>query len=144
MSRMNTLSGLMRGIGEDVRDYRVLRNLLQEQFDAALRHQSLRLGQLAERITELTEVLEQRRAQRVELVTALSGKGAGVITTFALLKGVPHEALRREALQVAWSELEALVRECKQFNERNCRLIMDQYSIMQRVLHGEEQIYVPA
>ncbi|HTN67444.1 MAG TPA: flagellar export chaperone FlgN [Burkholderiaceae bacterium] len=139
MNRSTALANLMRGVGEDVRDYQMLRTLLQQQFDAALAHQAVRLSELAERITEMTGVMEQRRLQRVDLVNALSGKGGSVTTAFALLPGTP-----RDALQAGWNALEALVRECKELNERNCRLMMDQYSIMQRVLHGEEETYVPA
>lgn len=139
MKRSAALANLMRGVGEDVRDYQVLRTLLQQQFEAALAHQAMHLGELAESVTKMAELLEQRRRQRVELVTTLSGRGASLTSTLALLNGAS-----REALQEGWSALEALVRECKQLNERNCRLMTDQYSIMQRVLHGEDETYVPA
>ncbi len=139
MNRSTALSKLMRGVGEDVRDYQTLRKLLQQQFDAALAHQTVHLSGLAERITEMTGVLEQRRLQRIDLVSALSGTGSSVATAFALLTGAQHETV-----QAGWGALEALVRECKELNERNCRLMMDQYSIMQRLLHGEEETYVPA
>ncbi len=139
MNRSAALTELMRGVGEDVRDYRLLASLLEQQFEAALTHQTARLADLAERITGMTTTLDRRRVQRVALVTALAGKGAHIDSAFALLAGAP-----RDALQNGWNTLEALVRECKQRNERNCRLMMDQYSIMQRVLHGDEATYVPA
>jgi flagella synthesis protein FlgN len=139
MKRSAALAELMRGVGEDVRDYRLLATLLEQQFEAALTHQAAHLADLAERISGMTATLDRRRVQRVALVTALAGKGASIDSAFALLTEPPREALRG-----AWATLEALVRECKQRNERNCRLMMDQYSIMQRVLHGDEATYVPA
>lgn len=139
MNRGTALANLTRGVAEDVRDYQALRTLLQRQFDAALAHQAVCLGELAERITAMADILERRRLQRVDLVNALSGKGGSVAAAFALLPVAP-----RDMLQAGWSTLEELVRECKELNERNCRLMMDQYGILQRVLCGEEETYVPA
>jgi len=36
------------------------------------------------------------------------------------------------------------VKECKALNMRNCRLLMDQHDIMQRVLQTEADTYAPA
>jgi len=43
-----------------------------------------------------------------------------------------------------WKALEIKVIECKRLGKRNSDLLVEQYSIMQRVLHGEELIYAPA
>jgi flagella synthesis protein FlgN len=84
-------------------------------------------------------VLEQRRKERVTLVATLLGAGAAMTSTFALLNGNT-----RAALESGWRMLEALVSECKRLNVRNGQLMMEQQSIMQRVLRGEEQTYAPA
>ncbi len=42
-----------------------------------------------------------------------------------------------------WVALEQMVLECKRLNARNSDLLTEQYSIMQRVLHGEEDTYAP-
>jgi flagella synthesis protein FlgN len=139
MTRQGRLTSLMRGVGEDVRDYRLLRSLLDEQFDAALRHSTPRLTELADSLAALVDVLEQRRKERVMLVDALLGAGAAMSATFPLLNGSA-----RTALESGWRMLDALVHECKRLNTRNGRLMMDQQSIMQRVLRGEEQTYAPA
>ena len=39
--------------------------------------------------------------------------------------------------------LEQMVLECKRLNARNSEFLTEQYSIMQRVLHGEEDTYAP-
>ncbi|RJF96696.1 flagellar protein FlgN [Noviherbaspirillum cavernae] len=138
MTRKDALARLLRGVGEDVRDYRELQAMLEEQFMAALRYETARLNDVAERITTLVETLELRRAERVALVTEMLGEGASMSDTFPLLTRPA-----REALEAGWQTLEELVRECKEHNARNCNLLMDQHGIMQRVLHGEEQIYAP-
>jgi flagella synthesis protein FlgN len=50
----------------------------------------------------------------------------------------------RSAFDNCWSALEAAVQECKALNTRNCRLLMDQHDIMQRVLQTESDTYAPA
>ncbi|MEG1055633.1 MAG: flagellar protein FlgN, partial [Janthinobacterium sp.] len=82
--------------------------------------------------------LDARRRQRVSLVTALLGPKAEMAQLFALLQ----EDARSKA-QADWSALEQMVLECKRLNSRNSELLTEQYSIMQRVLHGEEDTYAP-
>jgi flagellar biosynthesis protein FlgN len=139
MTRQPQLTSLMRGVGEDVRDYRLLKSMLDEQFDAALRHHTPQLKELAESLAALVDVLEKRRKERVALVGGLLGANAAMTATFPLLNGSA-----RTALESGWRMLDALVHECKRLNTRNGQLMMDQQSIMQRVLRGEEQTYAPA
>ena len=73
------------------------------------------------------------------LVSRLVGPGRDMA---ALLPHYPERA--RRGVEAAWASLESLVRECKALNARNGRLIVDQHDIMQRVLHGEADIYAPA
>jgi flagella synthesis protein FlgN len=130
---------LLRGVGEDLRDYGVLLDLLDRQFDAALRHETTALAELSDSVASLVDVLNGRREERVALVSALCGAGAPMAAAFPLLAS-PH----RGTLESGWRALEDVVRDCKTRNARNCRLLMDQQSIMQRVLHGEQPIYAPA
>ena len=139
MSRQEALALLMRGVGQDLRDYRRLKALLEEQFMAALRHQTALLKDLAARVATMVEVLELRRRERVALVGLVAGVGAQMGAIFPLLADG-----ERGALESGWKLLNAVVNECKQLNARNGRLITDQQGIMQRVLHGEEQVYAPA
>jgi flagellar biosynthesis protein FlgN len=55
----------------DVRAYRTLAALLEEQFTAALGHDGARLEALAKDITALVDTLEKRRQARVALVGQL-------------------------------------------------------------------------
>jgi flagella synthesis protein FlgN len=57
------------------------------------------------------------------------------------LNGLP--AAQRSLASADWERLEQLVRDCKQATTRNGSLMADQYTVMQRVLHGEDQLYAP-
>jgi len=138
-SQPQALVQLLRGVGEDLRDYDSLLAMLDCQFHAALHHEAAQLAELSDSVASLVDVLNGRREVRVNLVAMLCGAGAPISAAFALLAGK-----HRSTLESGWQALEKLVRDCKDRNARNCRLLMDQQSIMQRVLHGEQQIYVPA
>jgi flagella synthesis protein FlgN len=130
---------LLQGIADDQKAYGALLELLEQQLRAAIGHKLDELGRIAEAIGALAAELEARRARRVELVGALQGAGSGMDAVFALLR--PEAKARAEA---DWQALEGMVVEAKQRSRRNADLLADQFTIMQRVLHGEDQIYEPA
>jgi flagella synthesis protein FlgN len=104
MTRQQAGARLVDGVGEDLAACAEICLLLERQFDAAVRHQSAHLAELAQQLTPLLDAMEARRQQRVALVRALLGQAA---TT------------------------------------RNSTLMAEQFSVMQRVLHGEEETYAP-
>lgn len=129
---------LLRGVAEDVLAYRNLQDLLDQQFDAIVRHQAERLSSIGETILPALQAMEMRRQQRLGLVASLLGLDAGMAQVVNLLKGTS-----RLALESNWADLERMVIECKRRNIRNSTLLTEQFTIMQRVLHGEDQIYAP-
>jgi flagella synthesis protein FlgN len=133
------MTGLLQGVADDSADYRTLLGLLEEQFDAAIRHQQERLGRIAGQIASLVDTLEARRAQRLALATRLTGPDPSMAQVFALLR--PEARLRLEA---DWRALEQMVLAAKAAGKRNGELLAEQFTIMQRVLHGENQTYEPA
>jgi len=139
MTRQDAMKRLLHGIAEDQLAYEELGGLLEQQFQAAIRHQNERLGELAETISALVDVMQERRRQRVVLAQRLLGPTANIMQAFSLLKSPA-----REKMEGDWKALELKVIECKRLGKRNSDLLVEQYSIMQRVLHGEEQIYAPA
>lgn len=138
-TRQEAMRRLIDGVAGDVADYTSLERLLGEQFDAALRHQNARLAELAALIGALCDALEARRQQRVELVERLLAPGARMSAVFPLMKGAA-----RAALEADWQSLETRINECRRLGKRNSDLLVDQFSLMQRVLHGEEMLYAPA
>jgi flagella synthesis protein FlgN len=132
----NTL--LLEGVNLDVQEAAAIHAKLEQQFEAAVRHRSAELGALAEGLEPLLEAMEARRQQRLQLVRALLGPEATMADYSASL--APQA---RAGFDAAWNALENLVRACKEATVRNGQLLAEQYSVMQRVLHGEEQIYAP-
>ncbi|MCE3606140.1 flagellar protein FlgN [Massilia sp. P8910] len=136
LTREQALGKLRAGVSADLDTSQAILALLARQFDAALRHRSAELTELAEQLSPSLEAMEQRRVQRVSLVRALCGARADMATLIASLDTPQGEALRAD-----WQALEQLVLECKRLNVRNSALLTEQFSIMQRVLHGEETLY---
>lgn len=139
LPRQDAMRQLLAGIAEDLQAYQTLQDLLQQQFQAALRHKASELGPVAEAISTLVDTMQARRARRVALVQRLVGPQGTMLQAFALLKNAA-----RERMETDWSTLEQAVIACKALSKRNGDLLVEQYSIMQRVLHGEEHIYAPA
>lgn len=138
ITRQEAVRRVLQGMTDDRAGYAALQTLLEEQFQATLRHQSALLTALADQVIAAVEPLDARRRQRVSLVTALLGPQGDMPQLFALLQ---EEA--RSKAEADWSALEQMVLECKRLNARNSDLLTEQYSIMQRVLHGEEDTYAP-
>lgn len=144
MTAREALGRLIKGVRADLGDYRKLRELLDTQFEAALKHRTAVISDVSERITELTTRLEQRRVERVALAKALVGKqtNGAKVTISAVEARLP--ASTRTAFNEGWQHLETLVQECKRLNQRNCNLMMTQHEILQRVLRvGGGDTYAP-
>jgi flagella synthesis protein FlgN len=132
------MRALLSGIADDLQAYASLTALLEEQFDAALRHQGPRLADIADKIGAMVALADARRIRRVALAQHLNGPQATMAQAFALLKNAA-----REKIEADWKTLETMVVECKRLSKRNADLLVEQHGIMQRVLHGEEHTYEP-
>jgi flagella synthesis protein FlgN len=142
MTLREALGRLIKGVHADLGDYRTLRELLDVQFEAALKHRSAMIRDIADRISALTAQLDKRRAERVALAKMLVGKQSSV-TISAVSARLPANA--RPAFDEWWQTLEKLVQECKRLNQRNCDLLMNQHEILQRVLQTDGGgTYAPA
>lgn len=134
---------LAQGMQQDLKAYEALRELLKAQFHAALSHDTAAMEQLAQRISAQAQQLAQSTQERSEHVSALlpAGTPPSMRAAFALLK-----APLQQQMQGLWTQLEALVQECKAMNLRNCELIMEQAQLMQQVIGGSsavEGVYGP-
>ena len=138
MTRDQAVARLLDGVEADKTACATIRDLLERQFQAALRHRGAELAQLAGELTPELDAMEQRRQQRVQLVRALLGPQATMDDLFGSLP-----APQRTRGQADWERLEALVRDCKQATTRNGNLMAEQFTIMQRLLHGEDDTYAP-
>jgi flagella synthesis protein FlgN len=141
MKPREAFNRIFTGMRADLQDYRTLRDLLEAQFEAALQHRTEALAEIGARIVALTSVLEERRAERQRLAASVVPRGAqlSMVAVASRLQGAS-----RAAFDTCWKALETAVRDCKALNVRNCRLLMEQYDIMQRVLSAEPDTYAPA
>jgi flagella synthesis protein FlgN len=138
LTRQQASAQLAEGVRADLTACATVLAVLQRQFDAAIRHRSAELAALAAQLTPALEAMEARRVQRVALVRALCGTDASMAHFIA-----SQEEAVRVQLAAEWRELEQLVLACKGATTRNSNLLAEQFSVMQRVLHGEEQLYAP-
>jgi len=138
LTRDQAVTRLLDGIQADLQACAAIRDLLERQFEAALRHRGAELGELAGELMPQLDAMEQRRQQRVQLVRALHGPEATMDDLLPSL-GAPQRA----RAGADWERLEALVRDCQEATLRNSGLMAEQYTVMQRVLHGEDQLYAP-
>ncbi|WP_174873889.1 flagellar protein FlgN [Vogesella oryzae] len=139
MSAREAAKTLLADVASDRNDYRVLEQLLEQQFAAALRHDAAAVADINQRIEPLLARLDAHRRLRPTLAAQLLGAGRAVsmAAVIDMLPEVPSTALAGW-----WRELEQAVRRCKELNARNGRLMSSQQEIMQRVLHGESDTYV--
>jgi len=138
MTRDQAVARLLDGIQGDIRACGTIRDLLERQFQAALRHRGTEMAALAGALTPELDAMEARRQQRVQLVRALLGPQATMADLFGSLP-----APQRARSAADWDALEQLVRDCKQATARNGNLMAEQFTIMQRLLHGEDETYAP-
>lgn len=139
IARPEAMKQLLQGIADDAQDYAKLLELLEQQFRAAISHKLGMLAEVAEQLGQVATALETRRARRVELATVLAGPQPSMDAVFALLR--PDARAR---VLADWAALEQQVVTAKAISRRNGDLMADQYTIMQRVLHGDGQTYEPA
>lgn len=138
MTRQQAASALAEGVDQDLDAAHAIHALLERQFQAALRHQGAELGALAEELAPALDAMDARRKQRVALVRALHGQD-GTMSGFIAAQAEPGRA----KLAAAWGELERLVVACKLATTRNGNLLAEQFTVMQRVLHGGDGTYAP-
>lgn len=136
MTRQQAVAALADGMEQDLGAAQTIHALLERQFQAALRHQGAELGALAEELTPALDAMDARRKQRVALVRALHGPD-GTMAGFIAAQPEPGRA----KMANAWSELERLVVACKGATARNGNLLAEQFTVMQRVLHGSDGTY---
>lgn len=139
MKPAQALALMLRDMQADQAGYARLHELLEAQFQAALRHAAQQIVGLADEITRLVEELEERRATRSRLLVQLLGPAERTPTLARLLQRLPAQT--SQLMAQTWRGLEQQIRDCKQLNLRNCRLITEQHALMQRVLGVEEQGY---
>lgn len=140
MSRSAALKRLLADVRADLLDYGQLETALERQFAAACARDAQGLAEAGGVVLGLVERLDERRRARRGLCATVLGKDAGV-SVDAVLGLLPPAP--RMALAEPWQALRERVARCKALNERNGGLLAAQQESIERVLHGEKDVYVP-
>jgi flagellar biosynthesis protein FlgN len=143
MTRTHSLQRILAGMHGDLADYRRLRDLLEAQFAAALRHRAEESRDVVGRILELTSILDGRRRERALLVGALLAGEIEMPRMSMRAVSARLPATVRANFDACCAELEQRVSECKRLNRRNCHLLTAQQDAMRQVLNPEACIYAP-
>ncbi|MGC1550217.1 MAG: flagellar export chaperone FlgN [Rhodanobacter sp.] len=117
----------------ELRAYRKLAGMLEEQFTTAMRLDTTMLARISETIAEEVRLLDEQGRKRPRLVGALSD--------IAKRSPAAGKAAQHRVLEKRCAELKALAIHCKTLTMRNGQLLASQYETMQRVLHGERHTY---
>ncbi len=132
------LQQLNEALSQDLSGYGALRELLNRQFDAAMRHEADAMAALSAQILAQTVQIDARRLRQRELLVALLGRHAEptlrvLVARLPAAAAAPIASIRRA--------IERALAECKALNLRNAQLITEQQALMQRLLGHEEHVY---
>jgi flagellar biosynthesis protein FlgN len=139
MSRKAAFVAMRETIDVDRKRCAELKQLLDQQFDAGLRRDGASLMAVASAIQVCVDALQSSHAARCQWARVLAAPHApgSMAQLCDTLRGAPRDTLSSE-----WQALDALMRECQRLNQRNATLLMSQFEIVQRALHGEADTYV--
>ncbi len=132
------LRQLTDGLRHDLAAYDDLRELLNQQFNAALKHDADQMSELSARILTQVATLDVQRARRRDLLVSLLGSAVEP-SVRTLLQRLPASAA--QPIAVLWRALEQALTACKTLNLRNCQLITEQQALMQQLMGREEHVY---
>lgn len=138
--REQLLQVLEHDIHRDCDDYAGLHGLMQSLYQQLLERNSANIERIN---TQINVVLERVRArtQRRSKILAAFGLGSGTAAMNQAFSLFPEN--RREALQQQWRGLAELVKQAKQLNERNGKLLAMHNDILNQLLAADRdpQVY---
>lgn len=140
--REQLLQVLERDIQQDCVDYPGLHGLMQDLYQQLLERNSAAIERINAQINLVLEEVRARTERRSKILAAFGlGTGAEAMKRAFLL----FSDSRRKALQQQWQELAELVKQAKQLNERNGKLLAMHNDILNQLLAADRdpQVYTP-
>jgi flagellar biosynthesis protein FlgN len=129
------LKRALEELDHEVRSFRKLSGMLEEQFVTARRLDTASLARVSEAIEREVNRLDERSNERARLLTTA--------TTLARRLPAARAQLAQRAVDQRTAELKKLATHCKAATLRNGQLLASQYDTMQRLLLGEKHTYAP-
>jgi flagella synthesis protein FlgN len=138
--REQLLQVLERDIQQDCADYAGLQGLMQGLYQQLLERNSAHIERINTQINALLEDIHVRTQRRSKILSAF-GLGSGAEAMNQAFSLFPER--RREALQQQWQELAERVKQAKQLNERNGKLLAMHNDILNQLLSADRdpQVY---
>lgn len=141
MNRRAQLLQVLEGdIRQDCADCTGLHRLMEDLYQQLLERNSAEIERTNTRINLLVEDVRARTLRRSKILSAF-GMGSGTEAMNQVFSLIPEG--RRENLQLQWQKLAELVRQAKQLNERNGKLLAMHNDILNQMLCADRdpQIY---
>jgi flagella synthesis protein FlgN len=138
--REQLLQVLERDIQQDCADYTGLHGLMQGLYQQLLERNSADIERINTQINALLEDIRARTQRRSKILSAF-GLGSGAAAMNQVFSIFPES--RREALQQQWQDLAERVKQAKQLNERNGKLLAMHNDILNQLLSADRdpQVY---
>lgn len=137
MNRREQLAQLAgRDIELDCADYQGLQRLMQSLYEQLLVRNSAQIDALNQQITALLVFIGARANRRRKILTAVGLDTASANAMHELLKSCPLP--NRDHLLQLWGELEDMVIQTKQLNERNGKLLAMHNEILSQIMGNSQ------
>ncbi|MDR9826327.1 flagellar protein FlgN [Vibrio sp. FNV 38] len=126
-NKINAIKIFIREVSTDVNDYQDLLKVLNTQHTLMTQRDSVRLEQIATKYQNYLAKLENRAAQRSQLLITI-GVSSDPQGVEKLITALPDSIGR--PLRSNWDKLQIIVQQCQAQNERNSTLLSMQQGIL--------------
>ncbi|USD31743.1 MULTISPECIES: flagellar protein FlgN [Vibrio] len=128
----------LTSIGDDIKSYRQLATLLQEQKSLYLSFDAAKLNQNLAEQKSLLKKLDQHASERSQAMKALrlTSDQAGISKLFSVL---PPSLSNKVHAQ--WRELESLVKHCHALNQENGQSSASFHELMSHITQPSQDTY---
>ncbi len=131
--------GVVQGIRQDIEGYRQLRSLLNNQRELMQRRDNQGLNEHNKLQSSLCNSLMIKASDRGQMLQDLgvAGNASGML---ALIARLPKAS--SEQVATLWNRLLSLVKESKQINEDNGKLLVAQQEVISQLLNRNNEVAI--
>lgn len=135
-TKRETIQGIVRGIRQDIDGYKQLKSLLKRQRELMQSRDNQGLHHHNEHQSRLCHNLMIKAGERRSMLKSL-GFEATAGGMRSLIERLPEPL--SEQVSMLWNNLISLVKESKQMNESNGKLLVGQQEVINQLLQRDEQ-----
>lgn len=135
-AKREIIQGIVRGIRQDIDGYKQLKSLLKRQRELMQSRDNQGLHHHNEHQSHLCHNLMIKAGERRKMLKSL-GFEATASGVRCLIERLPEPS--SEQVSMLWNNLVSLVKESKQMNEANGKLLVAQQEVINQILQRDEQ-----